>query len=137
MVARTVASRKAKGRNLQKEIAEAISYILDEECGKDCPIQSREMGQSGVDIKLEKWLLKEFPFSIEVKAQDRWSVPAWIKQAEDNELENTNWLLFFQRKNKNPVAVIDAYVLFEILRKVYGRNKEKKKAKLKRAKKTA
>ena len=40
-------SAKAKGRTLQQWICKKISEFTGFPCGKDCPIESRPMGQSG------------------------------------------------------------------------------------------
>lgn len=61
----SVKSRKAKARRLQQWVAQKISDITGIECGKDEDIESREMGQSGVDIKLRGDAKYMFPFSVE------------------------------------------------------------------------
>ena len=45
-------SAKAKGRSLQQWVCQKISDLLGIEWGKDELIASREMGQSGTDIRL-------------------------------------------------------------------------------------
>lgn len=112
----SVKSRKAKARNLQKWVANKIGQLLDLEVGKDCLIESREMGQSGVDIKLYGEALEKFPFSIECKSCETWSVPAFIRQAKSNIKKGTDWLLVIKRKEfKNPVVILDANTFFNIL----------------------
>jgi hypothetical protein len=108
------ASCKAKGRKLQKEIAEFISAVTGIECGKDCLIQSREMGQSGVDIKLIGEAVKLYPFSIECKNTETWSLPATIKQVKANVKEGTAWQIFLSKNRFDPVMVMDAETWFEI-----------------------
>ena len=66
----SVASRKAKGRRLQQWVAKEISKITGFECGTDCEIESRPMGQNGPDIRLEKKVLEIFPYSIECKSKN-------------------------------------------------------------------
>jgi len=117
----TVQSAKAKGRNLQKWACQKIADLTGFEYGSvsdgDFPISSRPMGQSGTDVRLESQVLKAFPFSVECKAQESWSVHGWIEQAQANELKNTNWLLIAKRSRQKPVVIIDADVFFEILNK--------------------
>lgn len=110
----SVKSAKAKGRRLQNWMAEQISKMLGIPCGKDKEIQGREMGQSGTDVKLYGKALKLFPFSIECKAQETWSLPAWIKQAKSNIIEGTDWLLVCKKSRQDRVIVIDAKVFFKI-----------------------
>jgi hypothetical protein len=113
-MASTVASRKAKGRRLQKLIAEKIGKLLNLPVGKDEMIAPREMGQSGTDVRLIGPAKELFPFSIECKNQETWSLPAWIKQAKSNQEKNTDWLLVCQKNHMKPVVVIDMEVFFEI-----------------------
>ena len=111
-------SCKAKGRRLQQWVACKISEVLQMPAGKDLLIQSREMGQSGVDVKLIGEAREKYPFSIECKNTENWSVPAYITQAADNELPGTNWQLFLCKNRKRPVVVMDAEVWFRIWEKV-------------------
>lgn len=116
-----VSSAKAKGRGLQQWVCKQISALTGYEWGSsgdDKPIESRPMGQSGCDVRLESQVRKVFPFSVECKRQESWSVHAWIKQAKENEVPGTNWLLVAKRNNEDPVIMMDANSFFEILRRV-------------------
>lgn len=106
------ASMKAKGRALQKWVCEKISYVTGFPCGKDSPIESRPMGQAGVDVRLETSVLDLFPFSVECKNQEAWAVPAWIRQAKDNQVIGTNWIVFAKKNRERPVAIMDAEEFF-------------------------
>ncbi len=110
----SVKSRKAKARRLQQWVANKIGEILDIEVGKDKLIESREMGQTGVDVKLYGEAKELFPFSVEAKRQEKFSIPAWVKQAKENEMDGTKWLLFCRRSNEDPIVVLDADVFFSI-----------------------
>lgn len=114
----SVKSRKAKGRKLQNWAAKKISELLGIPCGKDKSIQGREMGQSGVDVKLYGEALELFPFAVECKAQETWSVPAWIRQAKDNEMEGTDWLLFCKRNREASIVILDAELFFKLYKKI-------------------
>ena len=110
-----VASAKAKGRALQQWVAKQISDLTGFYYGTDQPIESRPMGQSGTDIRLEEQVLKQFPYSVECKAQESWAIHKWIEQAKTNRIPNTTWLLFAKRKRNRPVVILDAEVFFSIL----------------------
>ena len=110
-------SIKAKGRFLQKWVCEKIAELTGFEWGKDKPIESRPMGQSGYDVRLESRVLDVFPFSVECKFQERWSVPKWIEQAKANEAEGTHWLLICKQSRKPPVVILEADAFFEILKR--------------------
>ena len=112
----TVSSAKAKGRRLQQLVAEKISKLTGIPFGKDELIESREMGQSGVDIKLIGEAREKFPYSVECKAQETWSVHSWIEQAKTNVMPGTEWLLVCKKSGKQPVAVIDLETFFRLLK---------------------
>lgn len=113
-----VASRKAKGRKFQKQIAEEISKVLGIPVTKDGDIESRPMSQSGPDIILRGKALKLFPFSVECKHQETWSIPAWMKQVKENQLEGTDWLLVCKKNRENPVVIMDAEAFFRLCKKL-------------------
>jgi len=107
-------SAKAKGRRLQNWVAEQVSKITGIPWGKDELIQGREMGQSGTDLKLYGIAKEKFPFSVECKNQESWSVPAWIKQAQANEIKGTDWLLVMTRNHFPEIICMDAKVFFDL-----------------------
>lgn len=114
-------SAKAKGRRLQQWVAQKIAELIGMEYGKDCPVESRPMGQTGVDVRLEKKALELFPFSVECKAQENWAIPSWIEQAKENTLPGTDWLLV-AKKSRNPaIIILDAETFFRILERGMGK----------------
>jgi len=116
----TNASAKAKGRALQKWACQKISELLGIPWGKDELIASREASQSGTDVRLIGEAKRRFPYSVECKSQETWSVPSWIKQAKNNQMEGTDWLLICKRGREKPVVIMDAERFFELLKA--GRN---------------
>lgn len=113
-----VSSAKQKGRNLQQLVCKKIAELLDMPWGKDESIESRPMGQSGTDVRLDKEALRRFPFSVECKAQESWSVPSWIEQAKANQLPGTDWLLVAKRSRKDPVVIMDLDAFFRLLDRI-------------------
>ncbi len=114
----TPASRKATGRRLQNWVAERLSKLLNIPHGRDKDIQGREMGQAGTDVKLYGKAAELFPFSIECKNQETWAVPAWMKQAKENENEGTNWLIVCKKNGVKPIIILDAEVFFKLYKKI-------------------
>ena len=114
----SIASRKAKARELQKWVCKKASELTDIEWGKDKMIASREMGQSGTDVRLIGEAREKFPWSVECKRQEKWSVHDWIKQAEDNKLKNTDWIVVARKSRKKAVVILDAEVFFDILDRI-------------------
>ena len=109
-----ISSRKAKGRRLQNWVAEQVSKITGIPWGKDELIQGREMGQGGVDLKLYGEAKELFPFSVECKSVEKYSIPDWIEQVKSNQLEGTDWLLVCKRSKEKPIVIMDAGVFFKI-----------------------
>ena len=108
-------SAKAKGRSLQKKVAEMISDLTGLSCGRDCPIESRPMGQNGPDIRLEEAAQKLFPFTVECKNSEKWSVAAAIEQCKANIYPGTDWLLVLGKNRFTPIVVLEAKVFFSLL----------------------
>ncbi len=108
-------SAKGKGRRLQQWAAEKIAKLVGEPHGKDQPVESRPMGQSGPDIRMESSVRERFPFSVECKYQENWSVHEWIKQAKQNQVEGTEWLLICKRNRQEPVVIMDAEAFFRMI----------------------
>lgn len=105
-------SAKNKGRELQYTVCEMIADKIGEtfeQSNDEALIQSRPMGQHSVDVILRGEAKKKFPFSIECKAQENLSIPDWIHQARDNQLEGTEWLLVFKKQSlgSKPIVCLD------------------------------
>jgi len=107
-------SAKQKGRNFQKQIRDLI--IANFPLMPD-DVRSTSMGASGVDILLSPAARKFMPFDIECKNVERTSI--W--QCWEQTISNSNQykpLLFMKRNNQEPLAVLRAHDLFELLKKV-------------------
>jgi len=79
------------------------------------------MGQSGIDVRLSKAVLKRFPFSPECKAQEILRIGEWIEQAKANQLPKTDWLLCVKKNAMKPIIIIDGNVFFELIRKLLSK----------------
>ena len=106
------ASKKAKGRNLQKWAAEKIAGILNYKMPDEKDLQlvkSREMGQQGTDVVLRGFARERFPFAVECKAQEQLHIIQFIGQAKKNMTDDLpNWLLVIKNKSiKEPVIITD------------------------------
>lgn len=124
------ASKKAKGRRFQYLVCSWISKITGFEWGPtnsgDFPIQSREMGQCGSDIRLIGEVKEMFPFSVECKNQENWSIPAWIDQAKKNQEAGTDWILCITKNRyKNPLVVLEAETFFRIYQELLERKRRR------------
>ena len=119
-----ISSGKAKARELQKWVCSEVSKLTGIPWGKDLDIESREMGQSGVDVKLRGEVQELFPFSVECKRQESWNVHSWIKQAKDNRKEGTDWIIFARRSHEDSVVIMDAEAFFKMQQTIIGHYKE-------------
>lgn len=114
-------SAKTKARRLQTWATQWASKLLDLPWGKDQPIRSREMGQSGVDVVLVGEALRRLPFSIECKDRDQWKLGPTFRQAQENQIEGTDWVVFMRRSHPSStqrigtIAMLDGDVFFNIL----------------------
>jgi hypothetical protein len=111
----SIASRKAKARELQKSVALKISELTGIKCGKDELIESREMGQAGTDIKLIGEAKIKFPFAVECKRQEKFNLHEAVKQAKANQDKGTDWLVVSRRSNEDAIVSMDLDAFFRLL----------------------
>ena len=99
-MAKTVQSRKQKGRILQQIIRDKILETFSELTERD--VRSTPMGVSGVDIQLSQKAADLFPFSIESKNQEKLNIWNALKEAESDTKERDLMpLLIFKRNRSN------------------------------------
>jgi len=118
------AAGKAKGRNLQNDFAKRIGELLNLPVGYDETISSREMGQSGTDVRLIGIAKDKFPFSVEAKAGNSFNFKSAVEQARKNTLPNTDWLLVTRRDRDKAIVSIDCDVFFALMKKLIDSEKE-------------
>lgn len=106
-------SAKGKGRALQQWVCKRISEITGipyNQQEDQCPIHSREMGQSGTDIILRGEALERFPYAVECKSGETFQLVNTVEQAKNNIGEYEDWLIVHRRKAwRNPIVIMDWY----------------------------
>ena len=108
----TPASAKAKGRRLQKQIAAAISEMLDIPLEKDGDIESRPMGQSGPDVILRGDAKRLFIFTgLECKNQETLSIWKAMEQAKEH---GGKPIVFFKRNRSDTYVTMRAEDFFDL-----------------------
>ena len=115
-----VSSAKSKGRSLQQDACEMISRItgIEYNSGEDGLIESRGMGQNGVDVALRGEARRLFPFSVESKCVENLNIVDAITQAQDNMYPGTDWLVYHKRKSlKEPVVILSASAFEKLCKK--------------------
>jgi hypothetical protein len=108
----SVAARKAKGRRLQKQIAECISKITGIPAEKDGDIEPRPMGQNGRDVILRGKAKELFIFhGIECKNQESFGIWAALAQAEEH---GGKPIVFFKRNHSETYVALKADDFFDL-----------------------
>lgn len=118
----SIASRKAKGRNLQYWVCNKIASLFNIEFNQQddhCPIHSREMGQQNRDIIIREPLYSKFKYSIECKNSESFNFKSTIEQVKANTKKDEKWIIVHKRKCfKNPIVMMDADLFFEMQKKI-------------------
>lgn len=96
-------SKKNKGVRLQNFVVERLKEVFG---FNDLDIRPAIMGESGADVKVSSEAIKEFPFSIECKNQERWNIVQFFNQAIDNTLPDTYPLLVVKKNRQEPLVVL-------------------------------
>jgi hypothetical protein len=78
-MAKSVQSRKAKGRRLQQHVRDRVLETFEQL--EDGDVRSTSMGASGVDVLLSPLAQKLFPFAVECKNQERLNLWESLDQA--------------------------------------------------------
>lgn len=107
-------SAKAKGRNLQKVVRDAILNCFNQLTDRD--VRSTSMGASGVDVLLSAKAVDLFPYSVECKNHARMAVYQLWSDTTDNVAPDTHPLLVIKQNHSEPLAVITLEHFLELVR---------------------
>jgi len=108
-------SRKAKGRRLQNWVRDELLALFTEFTIED--IYCAIMGESGADVKFSPQAQKLLPYSVECKNKETFKgIYDIMKQAESNTKVSQMPLGVIKMNNFQPLAIIDAKVLFKMMR---------------------
>ena len=108
-----VSSAKAKGRRLQQWVRDYLHSNL-KGIEKD-DVTSTPGGVNGPDIGLSPLARKLFPWTVECKSRSSFSVYDALEQAERNLIKNTKPIAILKGDRKQPLALVYAEDLLEIL----------------------
>lgn len=118
-MAKTVQSRKAKGRRLQQLVRDCIvrMFVLHVD-----DVRSASMGSGGVDVILSPKAQKAFPYSVECKAQEGFAkVYEAFNQAGENAYKDTAPAVVLKSNNKEPLVVISLETFMNLAQSDYVR----------------
>jgi hypothetical protein len=108
-----VSSAKAKGRNLQQFVRDAILSRFPELEPDDC--KSTSMGASGEDVQLSPAARRMIPVSIECKARKSVAIYPWYDQAKENAKAGLEPILVVKADRKKPLVCVDADYFFNLM----------------------
>ena len=117
-----VSSAKAKGRRLQQWVRNYLHSNL-KGIEKD-DVTSTPGGVNGPDIGLSPLARKLFPWTVECKSRSSFSVYEALEQAERNLIKNTKPIAILKGDRKQPLALLYAEDLLEILTCSMTKNKK-------------
>ena len=117
-----VSSAKAKGRRLQQWVRNYLHSNL-KGVEKD-DVTSTPGGVNGPDIGLSPLARKLFPWTVECKSRSSFSVYEALEQAERNLIKNTKPIAILKGDRKQPLALVYAEDLLEILTCSMTKNKK-------------
>ena len=117
-----VSSAKAKGRRLQQWVRDYLHSNL-KGIEKD-DVTSTPGGVNGPDIGLSPLARKLFPWTVECKSRSSFSVYEALEQAERNLIKNTKPIAILKGDRKQPLALVYAEDLLEILTCSMTKNKK-------------
>ena len=108
-------SAKAKGRNLQKYVVEKILNSFPELHEAD--VSSRSMGAQGEDVLISPRARQLFPYSVECKSHNAFSVYGYLEQAQTNCPQGVEPLLVIKGNHKKPLVIMDAQHFFNLIKR--------------------
>ena len=108
-------SAKAKGRTFQQWVRDRILDTFPALEPDD--VRSTSMGAGGEDLQLSPAARRNFPYSVECKANKSFAVYKIMEQATANAPDGSEPIAFIKGDRRKPLAVIDATYFFNIIRK--------------------
>ena len=119
-MAKTAATRKAKGRKFQQWVRDALLNAFKTLSEDD--VRSTSMGAGGEDILLSPAARKLFPYSVECKHHKSFAIYKVYEQAADNAKKSQpvfgyQPVAFIKADHKKPLVVLDADVFIQLVNK--------------------
>lgn len=110
----SVASRKQKGRMLQKLVKQKILTLFPQLSSDD--VRSTSMGNTGEDVQLSSAARKLFPYAVECKNIAKFVGYTYWGQAMTHVKDNTiNPLVIVKANRKDPLVIISLDHFMELI----------------------
>lgn len=117
MTANTTASRKQKGRGLQKTVRDSILSAFPNLTDRD--VHSRSMGAQGTDVYFSEAGYKDVPLSIECKFQESLNIWSALQQSEENvDDQHSIPVVVFKRSRSDTYVALHWDDLLALLREL-------------------
>ncbi len=111
------ASAKAKGRRLQQYVRDSILTLFQEELTPS-DVSSNPMGCAGCDVVLSTRARELFPFAVECKNCEAWTIPAWWAQTTANaNKEGLKPALVISKNRQEPLVIVRYEDFIKMVRK--------------------
>ena len=111
----SIAARKAKGRQLQQTVRDAV-LALDPALVLNDDVRSTPMGSGGADLMLSTVAKKVFPYAVECKNSEKATVWAAYEQALAHaKLDPTLQPVAVMKRNHGPTLAIVSFEHFMAL----------------------
>jgi len=100
------ASAKSKGRRLQQYVRDSILTLFQEEL-TPADVSSNPMGCAGCDVVLSTRARELFPYAVECKNCESWTIPAWWVQTTANaNKEGLKPALVISKNRQEPLVIL-------------------------------
>ena len=109
-------SCKNKGKRAQNEVVEKLLHVFTTLEPDD--VKSTTMGDHGEDVKLSPAARRLFPFSIEVKNQEKLNIWASYEQAAKNAKQHIP-LLIFKRNRSDMMCSLKFDDLLNLIKRLH------------------
>jgi Holliday junction resolvase len=116
MTANTPATRRAKGKDFERQVAKDLR-----ESGLDK--QARRMPCSGALADLKADIITSLPIHIEAKRQEKWNVDEFYKQAQVGKKQHEMPIVVMKKNNKKAMALLswkDLIYLMQLAKETDG-----------------
>jgi hypothetical protein len=109
-------SAKAKGRRLQQYVRDKVVEVLN--LSPD-DVFSRSMGAFGTDVYCSPVGQAKFPFAVECKNQETFSIyKAWDQAVENGLKTGLNPVIVYKKNGRDPLVILDFNLFLNMVKEI-------------------
>jgi len=110
-------SAKAKGRRLQQHVRDRLIERLGL---KKEDVHSRSMGAFGTDVYLSAEARAGFPYAVECKNQETFSIyKAWDQAVENGLKDGLHPVVVYKKNSRDPLVILDFENFLDLIYAAY------------------